>query len=147
MVYLAGPITGKSYGDAADWRGYASRWLADRGLVGVSPMRWKHYLAAEHAIADSYEHHPLSNQRGLTARDRFDCQRCPVTLVNLLGTDRVSIGTMIELGWADAARNLLVLVMEPEGNLHDHAMVRELSPYRVATLEEGLELCRALLRT
>jgi hypothetical protein len=34
-------------------------------------------------------------------RDRFDATRCDVLLVNLLGAERVSIGTMMEVAWAD----------------------------------------------
>jgi len=35
--------------------------------------------------------------------------------------------------------------MKPEGDLHDHSMVREITGFRVATLEEGLDIAKAIL--
>ena len=39
-------------------------------------------------------------------------QRCDVVLMYLIGAKKVSIGTMIEAGWADAYRKPVVLVLE-----------------------------------
>jgi hypothetical protein len=44
----------------------------------------------------------MSKPKGLTTRDRWDAMRCDVLLVNLLGATKVSIGTVLEFGWADA---------------------------------------------
>ncbi len=59
---------------------------------------------------------------------------------------KISIGTVIELGWADAYRKPVILVMEKEDNPHDHPMVREIAGYYVNTLTAGLELTIALLK-
>lgn len=155
-VYLAGPITGLSYGGCTDWRKYACEQLANTGIVGVSPLRAKDYLKNETAIGDSYEHIALSTSRAITTRDRFDCVRADTLLVNLLGAERVSIGTVMEIAWADAARVPVVLVMEPaveentglvasKGNVHEHAMLRECVGFRVQTLDEGLNVVKAIL--
>lgn len=146
LVYLAGPIKGLSYDGATDWRRHAAGLLHIAGIEALSPMRHKAYLAGDQDIADDYPLSALSSQRGITARDRFDVGRCDVVLANLLGAEQVSIGTMIELGWADGARKPIVLVMEDTGNPHDHAMVRELANFRVLTLAEGLRLVAALVR-
>jgi nucleoside 2-deoxyribosyltransferase len=68
-----------------------------------------------------------------------------VLLVNLLGALKVSIGTCMELGWADAARVPIIAVMEQSGNPHDHAMVNEVVGFRVEKVEHGLEIARAIL--
>jgi len=52
---------------------------------------------------------------------------------------------MIEYGWADASRKPIISVIEKEGNVHDHSIVRELTGFRVETLEDGLHVARALL--
>jgi len=57
----------------------------------------------------------------------------------------VSIGTMIEAGWADSYRKPIVLVMEEEGNVHDHAILNEAVGFRVGSLEAGVNIVRALL--
>ncbi len=117
-VYLSGPITGLDYKGCTDWREYARTWLADLNIEGLSPMRGKEYLEGK---------------------------GCDFMLCNLLGAKQVSIGTMIELGWADLSRTPVVLVMEPSGNIHEHAFVRQLAGYRVDSLEAGLDLIGAAM--
>lgn len=143
-VYLAGPITGLSYRKTLHWRDYAQKVLSPK-IVVFSPMRAKEYLAGVECIEGSYEDIALSSARGIVARDRFDIQRCDVVLMNVLGAKIVSIGTVIEMGWADICRKPVILCIEEKGNLHDHPMFRELASYRVAELEAGIQLAKALL--
>lgn len=142
-VYLAGPITGLSYGEAVDWRQDAIKRLNDHNIVGLSPLRSKQYLSQTTSFADRYDEYVLSTQKGIVARDRWDATRCDVILVNLEGAERVSIGSVMEIAWADAHRIPIVLVLD-EGNLHDHAMVREVAGFIVPTLDAGLEVVIAL---
>ena len=146
-VYLAGPITGLTYGDCTDWREYAQKTLGAVGITGVSPLRAKNYLKTceGELIGDEYFDKVLSCAKGITTRDRWDAMNCDLLLVNLLGAEKVSIGTMIEYGWADAARNPIITVIEEDDNRHDHAMVRELTGFRVETLDEGLNVAKAIL--
>ena len=109
LVYLAGPISGTSYGESTDWRESIAEKIYPH--TALSPMRGKSYLSSEAAIADSYDT-PLSCAKGIITRDRWDVERCDIVLVNLLGASRVSIGTMMEIAWADAYRKPVVLVME-----------------------------------
>ena len=143
-VYLAGPITGTSYGECTNWREDAINWLAP-DINGFSPMRSKDYLLSETSVGDSYEDTIMSSQRGIFARDSYDCKRCDAILVNLLGAERVSIGTVMEIAWAWSYRNPIVLIMEEEGNLHDHSMIREACPLTVRTLDEGIHVLKSLL--
>jgi len=108
-------------------------------------MRQKDYLRDAVSIEDSYPNTVLSSQRGITTRDRWDATRCDALFVNLLGATRVSIGTVMEIAWSDAKRIPIVLVMEQEGNLHDHAMLREVVGFRVPTLDEGIDVIKAML--
>lgn len=145
--YLAGPITGTTYGDCTNWREYAKKDLASAEIIGVSPMRAKENLQEYgELVGDEYFDEVLSCARGIITRDRWDTLNADLMLVNLLGAQRVSIGTMIEYGWADSARNPVITVMEKEGNLHDHAMLREITGFRVETLEEGLYVAKSILR-
>jgi len=143
-IYLAGPITGLRFAEATDWREYAEDVLRQRGLEPLSPMRGKDFIlkriGEQEVLGQTYEDAPLSSQRGIVARDRWDVSRCDAVIFNLLGAKQVSIGTMIEFGWADMLRKVIVMVIEPTGNVHDHAFPRELAPYRVTTLDEALDL-------
>ena len=97
-------------------------------------------------LSDAYEGSLLSSQRGITICDRFDCMRADLILVNLLGAERPSLGTVIEIAWADSKRIPIVVVMEERGNVHDHAMLRELCPLRVDTLRNACNVtCKVLL--
>jgi hypothetical protein len=51
----------------------------------------------------------------------------------------------MEIAWADANRIPSVIVMEPEDNLHDHAMINECTGFRVSTIREGIEIVKAIL--
>jgi nucleoside 2-deoxyribosyltransferase len=147
-VYLAGPIAGLNYAGATEWRDDAIAQLAAAGIKGLSPMRAKNYLKdvqefsknchAEGAV------NVLSQPSSIMTRDRFDATRCDVILVNFLGAEKVSIGTVMELAWADLSRIPIVCVMEP-GNIHEHGMVTEAIGIRVTTLEEALEVVKAIL--
>lgn len=144
-VYLSGPIMGLTYRGCNSWREYAIKELDKLGIVGVSPLRCKMYLDNGGILGDS-DQLPLTCDRGIVTRDRWDVtQNCEVMLTNLLGAERVSIGTMFEYAWADMAKKPIVTIMEKQGNVHDHIMVRETTGFRVETLEEGLEIVRAIL--
>lgn len=148
-VYLAGAITGKSFGDATDWREYVRTRLSP-GIVGLSPLRTKSYLENETVIGDCYDTQngvstPLSTSRGIMTRDFFDCQNCDVVLANLLETKIVSIGTVMECAWAYAFNKPLIIVMEEEGNLHEHAMIREATGFRVTTVDDAILIANSIL--
>lgn len=144
-VYLAGPITGCSYGEATDWRDGVAAVLAPHGIKGLSPMRGKEYLRNETNIGHSYEDTLLSSGKSIIARDRNDSTTSDLLVVNLLGASRVSIGTMVELGWADAHRVPVVLVMEKSGNVHDHRFVTELAGWHVDNLDDAVRVVLAVL--
>jgi nucleoside 2-deoxyribosyltransferase len=144
-IYLAGPITGLSYGKSTDWR----RWMARRlspEIVPLSPMRGKDYLKDEQHIGSAYEQHPMSTEAAIIGRDRFDVMtRCDAVMVNVLGAKKVSIGTVIEIGWADAARKPIILLIEDEGNVHDYPMIRQAATYRTDDPEMAYSIAHILL--
>lgn len=149
-VYLCGPITGLSYDNATDWRDYAIEWLKPYGIEALSPLRFKTYLQG---IEDLQGHHDeyasagvLSSGRGIMTRDRFDATRADMVLANFNGAEKISAGSVMELAWADLKRIPIVAVM-PDGNVHDHAMIKEAIGFRVDTLEKALEVVKAVLYT
>lgn len=147
-VYLAGPISGLSYSESVDWRKSVAADLEAVGIRAFSPMRHKDYLAGEKCLAavipDTMKR-VMSTHRGIISRDRFDATRCDVLFVNLLGAKTVSIGTMMELAWADLSRTPIVFAMEAAGNVHEHGMVMEAINFRVPTLEEAVHVVKCIL--
>lgn len=143
-VYLAGPITGLDFDGASDWRLDAQAALADLGISGVSPMRNKEFLRGRGVLEGAYDEDILSTARGIITRDRYDCTHADAVLFNLAGADRVSIGTMIEIGWADANRIPTVGIME-EGGIHTHPMVAEAISFWCQDLDQAVHAIASLL--
>lgn len=131
LVYLAGPISGCSQEQILGWRALAEETLSDYGIRTLCPIDVKSNWDAigEAAIL----------------RDKIDVQRCDIVLMNLLGASYVSIGTMVELGWADAYGKPVVLVMEP-GNVHTHGFVRSLARFKCSSLAEAFETIKTILQ-
>ena len=120
--------------------------MAEYHIKGLTPLRGKEFLVKYGELsADGYENHPLATAKGITTRDRFDCQRADVVLMNLLGADRISVGTMIEAGWADAARRPVVLAMEDD-NVHRHVMLKEVAGYVTDDLDTAIDIVIAILK-
>src|SRR3982751_2947354 len=123
-VYLSGPVTGLVYEDAVDWRQSVTQQLEHWDLRAIDPMRGKEFLAGKGELSAQCDQHPAHGAREVMTRDHFDTINANVVLVNFLGAQRVSIGTVMEIAWAWDRRIPVVAAIEP-GNIHDHAMVTE----------------------
>jgi hypothetical protein len=151
-VYLAGAITGCSFNECVDWREEFISKLPPQ-IHGMSPLRGKSYLEEEEDIANDSSQmnlvhevqRILSSERGLTTRDYNDVRTANLVVANFLGAAKVSIGTVMEVAWARAFQIPTILVIEPSGNLHEHAMIRDSVGFRVATLEEAVWLTKVIL--
>ena len=149
-VYLAGPIRGLNYNEATEWRDKAKASLADVGIEGMSPMRAKEYLKQElnvggEKLADFYADYPLSTMKAIVCRDFNDCTKSDAVIMYLKGATTVSIGSIMEVAWAHAAKVPVILVMEKTGNVNEHGMIRETCGIHVETLEEALHAVKAIL--
>lgn len=144
LAYLAGPITGLGFKESESWRDWFISKLPSE-IQGLSPLRGKTYLKDEKCIAASYPDIALSCDRGIMTRDYNDVKRADVLVVNLLGVSKVSIGTVMEIAWARAFQLPVIVIIEKEGNVHDHPMIRECCGFRVSTLEEAVNLTKVLL--
>ncbi len=148
LVYLAGPITGLTFDDGQSWRDYATKSL-EPDIKAISPLRGKEYLKGVGIISatgEDYAHlGTLSLPKGVMARDYYDTERCDLVLAVLHGAKQVSIGTVMEIGWAWQLRKPLIVVMEDKGNWHEHMMVNEATSYRVRELDEALDLVQVVL--
>jgi nucleoside 2-deoxyribosyltransferase len=164
-IYLAGPITGVSWGGSEDWRDELKRLVAwdtqnggrrkYAGFQLYSPLRGKDYLRGESSIKDTYEQFPLSTAKAVMLRDSYDVRTADAVIVNLMGATRVSIGTVMEVAWAYERNIPIIAIMEPpvsqevgstasQGNIHEHAMLNEAIWWRVQTLEAALDVLSLL---
>jgi nucleoside 2-deoxyribosyltransferase len=145
LVYLAGPISGLDYDAATKWRLDVANELYKNRTAGsievLSPLRSKSFLKDKGIIEGSYDDSQLATSKGILTRDRNDILRSDFVIFNFLGAkDRVSIGTCCEVSIADCFRKPSVLVIEDEGNPHDHPFITESCGYRVNNLEDAVDL-------
>lgn len=144
-VYLAGPISGLPYKEATDWREKVNN-DSPYWIKTISPLRSKNYLKSELVIGDNYKDFPLSTGKAITSRDYNDVKRSDAILVNLLGTTKISIGTVMEIAWAKSFSIPVILVME-DNNIHDHCMIRGSVGFVVNSLEAGIDVLVNVLGT
>ena len=143
--YLAGSMTGLAYDESTGWREYVAGVLDSDTLKTLSPLRYKKFLESKGTLhALGYADNVMTTTRGVISRDRFDCTRCDVLFVNLLAATQISIGTAMEMAWANLKQTPVVCVME-EGNIHEHAMLSETIDFRVESVDEGIEVVKAIL--
>lgn len=144
-VYLAGPISGCTYAECTDWRDNVREKLAEFGIDGFSPMRNKEFLREVGIIDGNAQFDDIMcTDKGIMGRDTFDVRTSDAILVNLLGTKIVSIGTVMEITLAYDRRIPVVVAMEPEGNLHEHPMLREAIDFRLPSLEQAVAILKTL---
>lgn len=144
-VYLAGPITGKTYQEARyGWR----QELADL-LIGdvhvLSPMRHEGHLAEiQGPLNKSYPTHLFSHSKMIVAKDFLDIDESTIVVANFEPATKISIGTLVELGYARAKDKTIVVIM-PDGNMHDHPFVREVAAVVVPDVATAATIVGSLL--
>jgi nucleoside 2-deoxyribosyltransferase len=146
QVYLGGPITGLSYSEARDgWRPEFAG-LLDISIYPLSPMRQEGHLAEIKKIsAHSYDYNQLSSAKGIVAKDMLDIERSAIVVFNFLGAKKISAGSVWEMGYAKRARKPILIIMEPEGNPHDHVFIVTSADFRCTSIAEAAEVVNALL--
>jgi Nucleoside 2-deoxyribosyltransferase len=145
-IYLTGPITGCSEKQASDWRKYVRDRLAP-GLVAIDPMRdaVDFSVVSERQLDDTARLQNLLHGREILERNRVDIARCDVLLANFLGAQRISIGSVGELFWADAFRKPVIIVREAHHNLHDHGLINAIAFLTLNKLDSAIDKINRLL--
>jgi nucleoside 2-deoxyribosyltransferase len=138
-IYLAGPISGKSYDEVVDlYRGKAEL-LRHYGYDVLCPMTGKTHLRNELDLkAYGLNDHPTSTNHGIFERDKWMVSNCDIVLADLSNAEsRISIGTMMELAWAAAYGKHSVVVMQAD-NIHQHAFVLEAADMVFPDIEQAV---------
>jgi len=144
-VYLSGPISGHSYGEATGWRETLAGLLVPHGFECLDPMRGKAILTQKRKLdPQGYKDYPASTVKAIYARDRWDVLRCDIMAVYLLeAEDIVSIGTCFEVAWASLLHKPMVGCWG-DRSAHDHGFITEAVGIRAKDLEEMAELLMGL---
>jgi len=151
-VYLAGPIASVDLTGATGWRNEATTMLKSLSggcIQAYSPLRGKtQYLPQTGKIGSTvidYVEHPLTLDQGITGRDRYDVESSDIMIAHLLGATEKLMGTAVEFGWADIFRIPIIMIIEPEGSLVDHPILRDIASFRVESVDEACYLAKTIL--
>jgi nucleoside 2-deoxyribosyltransferase len=111
--------------------------LTDMGLYALQPFYGKE--AEEGQIFQSHGYtKPIATDHAIFKRDHWMVRQSDIVYANLLGADRVSIGSMMELAWGYQMEKHVVLVMEKD-NVHKHCFVHEAADVIFDNTEDALE--------
>jgi nucleoside 2-deoxyribosyltransferase len=84
----------------------------------------------------------LASARAILDQSRWDCKRADILLGTLQGATKASIGSCFELAWAYDAGKPVICVMDHEH--HSHPMIEQSVTHPVDTLEQAIEIAKAL---
>jgi nucleoside 2-deoxyribosyltransferase len=153
-IYLAGPISDCSHGEATEWRKLVEAQFLP-GIIGVSPMRLKDWCKRLDRIQDVEQYREATSDEeflisgeshAICARDYNDVSTADMIfayLPQVYNDRRPSWGTAIELGWASALRKPVVLVTDDK-RLASHPLVRESVGWIVPTLAMGVDVVNSV---
>ncbi len=136
-IYLAGPIAGQTVDGLSNSISEKVAILTDLGYLVYNPMIAKNNLiqSGESFTPHGYEALPIASEHAIFARDKWMVNQADIILADLStsGT-RVSIGTMMEIAWANILNKMVIVVMPPD-NIHDHIFVNEAATHVFDTLD------------
>lgn len=135
-VYIAGKISGYSYDEVVNYFKQTADRLEKIGYETMHPMLGKSALRTEIAMKSEGYGNPESTNHAIIERDRWMVENSDIILCDLTMANRVSIGSVMELAWAEYLHKLVIVVME-NSNIHRHAFVLEAADVIFETIEEA----------
>lgn len=142
-VYLCGPITGQTAAAARNWRADVTTAL-DGVAACIDPTRDMPDFTRHNKKPLTFER--FQHGKRTVARDRFDVGRSDIVLCCFLGSEKVSIGSVGEIFWADAMRRPVIIVRE-DNNIHNHDMLNEIAGWIFSEMGPAIEQVRRLITT
>jgi nucleoside 2-deoxyribosyltransferase len=143
-------MTGLSFAEANKWR-VDAYYRLNLGWDILSPTNMPYegqydgpdgkITASTQVTEDQLPSHLTPS--GIVTMDEFLIDKSDFVLANFMGSAKVSIGTIWELGYAWAKGKKIVSVLPPE-NTHDHPFVRRRSHLVVHTLEDAFRYFEAI---
>jgi len=144
-IYTAGPISGQSYEQVMNRYQEQVKILRGIGYEVICPMTGKSYLRTELEFkAQGYEQHPVSTNHAIKERDRWMVGQSDIVLVDFSSCNGiVSIGSCMELAWADELKKHSIVVMDKD-NIHQHCFILECADIVFSTLIEAYSYLKKL---
>lgn len=143
LIYLSGPITGTSAREDS-WRATVQRKLPQSfTFFDPSLQSADRTIGYLQSLTPAEDLERFRHGKFAADRNRHQIAKSDVLLCNLLHTkDRVSIGSIGEIHWANAFNVPIIVIRERQGNIHDHAIVNAIASELCFTVDDA---CRVLV--
>jgi len=160
QIYLCGGISHQTLGQSQDWREEVAALLdgiheqpsgASVTLLTYSPLRGETFfrdIKPDEKFSPTLKDNAslISTPNGVLGRDLNDVANASLVLANFLPSpDKVSIGSVFEIGYARAKGIPVVMVIQESGNIHDHIFLTNSANYIVRSLEDAVAVSKFLL--
>lgn len=136
-IYCARPMSGRTRDEIIVYYKRVGARLSDAGFKVFTPVYGKGYLRNLVSTAALDRRAPVVTDRALKQRDQWMVRNSDVIFVNLIGATQVSIGSVMELAWADVFGVHSVLVLD-KSDIHRHPIVLECADIIFPAEEEAL---------
>lgn len=141
-VYLAGPILGRTHGEANEWRDDLRARLEDHGIQGISPLRCEPLIGERYST--EYPDPKFGTPRAIASKNMTDVRRCDMTLCYMPKGLTFSKGTLIELAWAHAFNKPTILVSDDPGTVN-HPVVQSCAGWVLDNLDDAYDVIVGIL--
>lgn len=145
-VYLAGPIAGQTGEKLLNSIAEKAAILTDIGYLVYQPMVGKSHIIphTETYKSNGYEQFAVATNHSIFARDKWMVTQADIIVADLSTSgDRVSIGTMMEIAWANLQGKLVIVVL-PDGNIHNHLFVLEAATHIFKNMDQVYDYLKEL---
>ncbi|MGV0949064.1 MAG: nucleoside 2-deoxyribosyltransferase [Azonexus sp.] len=139
IVYLAGLIS-TDHPESLTWRDRVTPKLEAAGFEVRTPLAGKKTLKAD--TSDGGITTSVTSNRAICLRDRRDVREADVVLANLelFGSPRPLVGTVVELGWAwDDKTPVVAAVAEDNYLMRKHPFISEFVTQYWPTIDEAVD--------
>ncbi len=143
FVYLAGPITECTMGEAHDWREYVIEKFS-KNIIGVSPLRGE--PPVENRFTPSGGDLKFRTPKAIAAKNHYDTHNCDAVLAYLpkeYNERRPSYGTIFELGWATGVQTPTILVTD-DPMLIEHPLIEAKVNWILNDFDDAIEVINTL---
>lgn len=147
FVYLAGPITGCTMGEAREWRAEVALELSNFGIIGISPLRCEP-IVEDARYGLSYPDPKFGTAQAIGSKNLFDVRHCDMVLAYLpmpsISQGHQSWGTIIEIAWAFALEKPAILVTNDLA-VKQHPVIQACAGWMLDNLDDGVETLIGIL--
>lgn len=144
-IYTVGPITGLSYDECVEHFQNRVKIFTDMGYNVLCLMTGKGFLRNELKFkSHGYKNNPVTTNHAIVQIDFWRVDNADIIHVDFTKAKTPSIGSIAEMSRAFYQGKLIITVL-PEGNVHEHCFILEMSSLIFKTLDESYNYLRKFI--